>query len=66
MTTDNWKIRPQYISMVKRYEEEKNMATKIEMKHKFIDWIKTNHNELTDAEIEYLQASICFVEDIYF
>lgn len=65
MNTPTWKIRPMYINMVKRYEEEKDMAIKIEMKHKFIDWIRENHTELTSAELEYLQASICYVEDIY-
>ena len=65
MTTPKWKIRPQYISMVKRYENEKDAVKKIEMKHKFVSWISANHNSLTDAEIEYLQASICPVEDIY-
>ena len=52
--------------MVKRYEEEKDMAKKIEMKHKFVEWISTHHNKLTDAEIDYLQVEICPVEDIYF
>ena len=66
MKTESWRIRPQYISMVMRYKEEKDLAQKIEMKHKYIDWITTHHNELTDAEIEYLQASICVVEDIYY
>lgn len=66
MTTPRWKIRPQYISMVKRYEDEKDMAKKIQMKHKFVEWISTHHHVLTDAEIEYLQAEICPVEDIYF
>lgn len=66
MTTPRWKIRPQYISMVKRYEDEKNMAKKIEMKHKFVEWISTHHHVLTDAEIEYLQAEICPAEGIYF
>ena len=66
MKTEPWKIRPQYISMVNRYDEEKNLANKIEMKHKFVDWIKEHHTDLTDAELEYLQASICMVEDIYF
>ena len=62
----NWEIRPQYISMVKRYENEKNTIKKIEMKHKFISWISGNHSQLSDAEIEYLQTSICPVEDLYF
>lgn len=64
--TPKWKIRPQYISMVKRYENEKDTAKKIEMKHKFIEWIKVNDCVLTDAEIEYLQSCICPVDDIYF
>ena len=61
-----WKIRPQYVAMAKRYEAERNTAKRIEMKHKFILWISTHHNQLTDAEIEYLQAEICPVEDIYY
>ena len=65
MNTPNWKIRPQYISMVNRYENEKDLKMKIEMKHKFVDWIKVNSCNLTDAEIEYLQSCICPVEDIY-
>ena len=65
MIAAQWEIRPQYISMVKRYQSELDVAKKIEMKHKFISWISANHNSLTDAEIEYLQASICPVEDIY-
>ena len=66
MTTPKWKIRPQYISMVKRYESEKDPAKKIEMKHKFIEWISNNSSNLTDAEIEFLQLCICPVEDIYY
>jgi hypothetical protein len=65
MIAAQWEIRPKYISMVKRYQSEIDVAKKIEMKHKFISWISANHNSLTDAEIEYLQASICPVEDIY-
>ena len=52
--------------MVKRYEDEKDMAKKIQMKHKFVEWISTHHHVLTDAEIEYLQVEICPAEDIYF
>lgn len=66
MITPKWKIRPQYISMVKRYENEKDAVKKIEMKHKFIEWISGNSSSLTDAEIEYLQLSICQVEDIFY
>ena len=66
MTLPRWKIRPQYISMVKRYENEKDTAKKIEMKHKFIEWITENSSILSDAELEYLQASICPVEDLYY
>lgn len=65
MKVPKWKIRPQYISLVKRYENEKDIAKKVEMKHKFIEWIGCNHNSLTDAEIEYLQSCICPVDDIY-
>ena len=64
MNTPKWKIRPQYISLVKRYDNEKDLAKKIEMKHKFMSWLNTNN--LTDAEIEYLQSCICPVEDIYY
>lgn len=66
MTQDKWVIRPKYIAMVKRYTETKDMAEKIMKKHKFIQWISCNHNNLTDAELEYLQKSICNVEDIYY
>jgi hypothetical protein len=52
--------------MVKRYENEKDTAKKIEMKHKFTEWISVNSSILTDAEIEYLQANICPVEDLYY
>ena len=65
MKTEPWIIRPQYISMVKRYEDEKNLAKKTEMKHKFLAWMTEHHTELTDAELDYLQACICIVEDIY-
>ena len=61
MTVPKWKIRPVYISMVKRYENEKDTAKKVEMKHKFIEWISVNSSILTDAEIEYLQEYICKV-----
>ena len=63
---EKWKIRPKYKNMVKRYENEKDLARKIEMKHKFIHWITGNYISLTDAEIEYLQESICKVEDLYY
>ena len=43
------------------YENEKDKAKKIQMKYKFIDWIKWYNSELTDAEIEYLQEYICKV-----
>lgn len=66
MNTPKWKIRPQYISLVKRYDNEKDLAKKIEMKHKFMFWLSVNSNQLTDAEIEYLQSCICPVEDIYY
>ena len=58
-------IRQQYKNLVKRYENEKDLARKIEMKHKFIHWIKYYSSELTNAEIEYLQECICRVEDLY-
>lgn len=57
----SWEIRPQYFDLVKRYESEKDKAKKIQMKYKFIDWIKCYNSELTDAEIEYLQEYICKV-----
>lgn len=57
----NYSIREKFVKMVKRYENEKDLKTKIQMKYKFIDWIKTYQCELTDAEIEYLQACICKV-----
>lgn len=57
----NWEIRPKYYDLVKRYESEKDKAKKIQMKYKFIDWIKWYNSELTDAEIEYLQECICKV-----
>ncbi len=50
--------------MVKRYESTKDLAVKIQRKHMFIEWIIGNYNMLTDAELEYLQKSICYVEDI--
>ena len=59
-------IRPQYKEMVKRYENEKDLAKKIEMKYKFVEWLYDNTSSLTDAEIEYLQASICRVADLYY
>ena len=64
--TPKWKIRPQYISLVKRYDNEKDTAKKIEMKHKFMLWLSCNTHNLTDAEVEYLQSCICPVEDINF
>ena len=62
----NYVIRPKYKELVKRYENEKDLAKKIEMKHKFRHWISYFSSELTDAEIEYLQTCICRVEDLYF
>ena len=64
MMPQKWIIRPKYIEMVKRYENVKDLAKKIQMKYKYIEWISGNHNILTDAELEYLQKSICYVEDI--
>jgi hypothetical protein len=54
-------IDPKYVELVKRYEKEKNPITKIQMKYKFADWLKSKQCELTDAEIEYLQEGICKV-----
>lgn len=59
-------IRPKYEALVTRYESERNKAKKVKMKHKFIAWIMEHHNELTSAELEYLQAGITYVEDINF
>ena len=64
MKQPQWIIRQKYIDMVKRYESTKDLAMKIQMKHMFVEWIIGNHNMLTDAELEYLQKSICYVEDI--
>ena len=63
--TPDYVIRPQYMELVRRYQNEKDLARQIEMKHRFIDWIKWYHPELTSAEIEYLQKSIAYVEDLY-
>lgn len=59
--TPSYVIRQKYKDLVKRYESEKDLATKIEMKHRFIHWMKLSYGELTDAEIEYLQTFICRV-----
>lgn len=59
-------IRQKYIDLAKRYTDEKDLAKKIEKKHKFIHWITCNNSTLTDAEIEFLQESICKVEDLYY
>lgn len=64
MLLHKWKIRQKYIDMVKRYDNTKDLADKIQKKHKFVEWISGNHNMLTDAELEYLQKAICYVEDI--
>ena len=64
MTIPQWTIRHKYIDMVRRYENTKDLAKKIQMKHMFVEWISANHNMLTDAELEYLQKAICYVEDI--
>ena len=63
--TPDYVIRPQYIELVKRYQNEKDLARQIEMKHKYIHWIKYYYPELTSAEIEYLMKSIAYVEDVY-
>ena len=57
----SYEIDPKYVELVKRYEKDKNPLTKIQKKHKFIQWIKIYQSELTDAEIEYLQECICKV-----
>lgn len=66
MTQKKWEIRQKYIEMVKRYDNTKDLAKKTQMKYKFIEWICEYRNKLTEAELEYLQKSICYVEDIYF
>ena len=66
MKPAKWIIRQKYIDMIKRYDNAKELAVKVQMKHKFIEWLRCNHNNLTDAELEYLQESICYVEDIYY
>lgn len=66
MTPPKWKIRQKYIDMVRRYKNTEDLAKKIQMKHLFIEWINGNHNMLTNAELEFLQKSICYVEDIYY
>ena len=62
---NKWEIRPEYISMVNDYETENDLVKKIQAKYKFIEWLRENYSSLTDAEIEYLQEGICFVEDIW-
>ena len=64
MIPPKWKIRQKYIDLIKRYENTKDLVKKIQMKYLFIEWINGSHNMLTDAELEYLQKSICYVEDI--
>ena len=59
-----WIISQKYIDMVKRYDKTKDFAEKIQKKHKFVEWIIDNYIKLTDAELEYLQQSICYVESI--
>lgn len=59
-------IRTKYEALVTRYKSEQNQAQKVKKKHKFIAWITEHHNELTTAELEYLQAGICYVDDINF
>lgn len=64
---EQWNIRQKYIDMVERYNAEKNSsATKTMMKYKFRDWIIENQCMLTEAEREYLQQNIMFVEDLYY
>ena len=58
-----WVIRPKYISMVNRYDTEKNAARKTSMKYRFKEWFINNSSLLTEAEQEYLQKSICYIED---
>ena len=60
-----WDIRPECIDMVMNYENEKDLAKKVQTKYKFIAWMRENHHRLTDAEAEYLQEGICMVEDVW-
>lgn len=62
---NKWEIRPECINMVMDYENEKDLAKKVQTKYKFIEWMRENYHKLTDAEIEYLQKGICFVEELF-
>lgn len=64
MNVERWKIRPKYHDMVMRYQSETNIAKRIEMKYRFVQWLSENYYSLTEAEIEYLQTCICIVEDV--
>lgn len=59
---EEYLIRQKYIDMVERYQSMSNKMTKIQSKYKFVSWFKTHHYLLTDAEREYLQESITYVE----
>ena len=63
---EQWKIQQKYIDMVERYNAEKNSAIQTMMKYKFRDWIIEKQYKLTEAEKEYLQKNIMFVEDLYY
>lgn len=62
---NRWDIRAKYIEMVHRYESEKNIVVKLQMKYKFIDWMRCNYTQLTEAEVEYLEKSITYVDEIH-
>lgn len=55
-------VRKKYKDLVKRYRDETDVLAKIEKKYKFAEWLKLHYTELSDAEIEYLMAGICYVE----
>lgn len=60
-----WEIDKKYLDMADRYVREKDTALKIQMKYRFVQWMKENSCELTDAERDYLEATICYVEDLH-
>ncbi len=60
-----WQIDKKYKDLVNRYKNETNTARKIEMKYKYIEWMKVYSCELTEAEIEFLEKEIAYVEDLH-
>lgn len=61
-----YEIRKKYIDMVSRYKETKGQIDKIQKKYKFMAWFSSHRDNLTDAEKEYLQESICYVPIDYY